>query len=63
EFVFYVHADLHDACISCNKKPNEGQPISRAAFQAEIMSVCQSKTWEAKIITSAFWVNVVQENI
>ncbi|CAG8668798.1 2831_t:CDS:10 [Funneliformis caledonium] len=57
----YVHADLHGAASVVIKNPNEGQPIPPSTlFQAGIMSVCQSKAWEAKIITSAFWVNADQ---
>ncbi|CAI2185456.1 16484_t:CDS:10 [Funneliformis geosporum] len=57
----YVHADLHGAASVVIKNPNEGQPIPPSTlFQAGIMSVCQSKAWEAKIITSAYWVNADQ---
>ncbi|KAG0171134.1 hypothetical protein DFQ28_003900 [Apophysomyces sp. BC1034] len=55
----YVHADLHGAAsvIVKNKAQAAGQPIPPSTlFQAGIMSVCQSKAWEAKIVTSAYWV-------
>ncbi|RHZ69460.1 hypothetical protein Glove_283g31 [Diversispora epigaea] len=57
----YVHADLHGAASVIIKNSQENQPIPPSTlFQAGIMSVCQSKAWEAKIITSAFWVHADQ---
>ncbi|CAB4489274.1 unnamed protein product [Rhizophagus irregularis] len=57
----YVHAELHGAASVIIKNPNEGQPIPPSTlFQAGVMSVCQSKAWEAKIITSAYWVHAEQ---
>lgn len=55
----YVHADLHGAAsVIVKNKPNaNGQPIPPSTlYQAGIMSVCQSKAWEAKMVTSAYWV-------
>ncbi|KAF7728253.1 hypothetical protein EC973_006534 [Apophysomyces ossiformis] len=55
----YVHADLHGAAsvVVKNKPQAAGQPIPPSTlFQAGIMSVCQSKAWDAKIVTSAYWV-------
>ncbi|RIA97467.1 hypothetical protein C1645_686756 [Glomus cerebriforme] len=57
----YVHAELHGAASVVIKNPNEGQQIPPSTlFQAGVMSVCQSKAWEAKIITSAYWVHAEQ---
>ncbi|CAG8474247.1 7195_t:CDS:10 [Acaulospora morrowiae] len=57
----YVHADLHGAASVIIKNPNESQPIPPSTlYQAGFMSVCQSKAWEAKIVTSAYWVNAEQ---
>ncbi|KAI9314042.1 hypothetical protein BX666DRAFT_2020220 [Dichotomocladium elegans] len=59
----YIHADLHGAAtvIVKNKPENEGNPIPPSTlFQAGIMSVCQSKAWDAKIVTSAYWVHADQ---
>ncbi|KAI8147504.1 fibronectin-binding protein A N-terminus-domain-containing protein [Fennellomyces sp. T-0311] len=59
----YVHADLHGAAsvVVKNKPENAGQPIPPSTlFQAGIMSVCQSKAWDAKIVTSAYWVHADQ---
>ncbi|CEP14532.1 hypothetical protein [Parasitella parasitica] len=55
----YVHADLHGAAsVIVKNKPNaNGQPIPPSTLhQAGIMSVCQSKAWDSKIVTSAYWV-------
>lgn len=55
----YVHADLHGAAsVIVKNKPNaNGQPIPpNTLYQAGIMSVCQSKAWDSKIVTSAYWV-------
>ncbi|KAI9257286.1 hypothetical protein BDA99DRAFT_441428 [Phascolomyces articulosus] len=59
----YVHADLHGAAsvVVKNKPENAGKPIPPSTlFQAGIMSVCQSKAWDAKIVTSAYWVHADQ---
>ncbi|KAI7865815.1 fibronectin-binding protein A N-terminus-domain-containing protein [Spinellus fusiger] len=55
----YVHADLHGAAsvIVKNKPQTPSQPILPSTlYQAGTMSVCQSKAWDAKIVTSAYWV-------
>ncbi|KAI8086191.1 fibronectin-binding protein A N-terminus-domain-containing protein [Halteromyces radiatus] len=56
----YVHADLHGAAsvVVKNKPDSADKPIPPSTlFQAGIMSVCQSKAWDAKIVTSAYWVH------
>ncbi|CAO3636146.1 unnamed protein product [Cunninghamella echinulata] len=56
----YVHADLHGAAsvVIKNKPECVDQPIPPSTlFQAGTMSVCQSKAWDAKIVTSAYWVH------
>ncbi|KAI8380498.1 fibronectin-binding protein A N-terminus-domain-containing protein [Choanephora cucurbitarum] len=55
----YVHADLNGAAsVIVKNKPNaNGQPIPPSTlYQAGIMSVCQSRAWDAKMVTSAYWV-------
>ncbi|KAK7945190.1 hypothetical protein WMY93_000918 [Mugilogobius chulae] len=53
----YVHADLHGA-TSCVIKNPTGEPIPpRTLNEAGTMSVCYSAAWDAKIITSAWWVH------
>ncbi|XP_047467806.1 ribosome quality control complex subunit NEMF-like [Mugil cephalus] len=53
----YVHADLHGA-TSCVIKNPSGAPIPpRTLTEAGTMAVCYSAAWDAKIITSAWWVH------
>ncbi|XP_060685267.1 ribosome quality control complex subunit NEMF-like [Hemiscyllium ocellatum] len=52
----YVHADLHGA-TSCVIKNPKGEPIPpRTLTEAGTMAVCYSAAWEARVITSAWWV-------
>lgn len=52
----YVHADLHGASSVVIKNPS-GQPIPpKTQNEAGTMSVCYSAAWEAKVVTSAWWV-------
>uniref|UniRef100_A0A8C5AQI2 Ribosome quality control complex subunit NEMF n=1 Tax=Gadus morhua TaxID=8049 RepID=A0A8C5AQI2_GADMO len=53
----YVHADLHGA-TSCVIKNPSGIPIPpRSLTEAGTMAVCYSAAWDAKVITSAWWVH------
>ncbi|KAM4624775.1 ribosome quality control complex subunit NEMF isoform 2-T3 [Polymixia lowei] len=53
----YVHADLHGA-TSCVIKNPSGDPIPpRTLTEAGTMAVCYSAAWDAKVITSAWWVH------
>uniref|UniRef100_A0A8C3ARX1 Ribosome quality control complex subunit NEMF n=1 Tax=Cyclopterus lumpus TaxID=8103 RepID=A0A8C3ARX1_CYCLU len=53
----YIHADLHGA-TSCVIKNPSGVPVPpRTLTEAGTMSVCYSAAWDAKIITSAWWVH------
>nr|XP_023684122.1 nuclear export mediator factor NEMF isoform X1 [Paramormyrops kingsleyae] len=53
----YVHADLHGA-TSCVIKNPTGEPIPpRTLTEAGTMAVCYSAAWDAKVITSAWWVH------
>lgn len=53
----YVHADLHGA-TSCVVKNPSGDPVPpRTLTEAGTMAVCYSAAWDAKIITSAWWVH------
>ncbi|XP_066528980.1 ribosome quality control complex subunit NEMF-like isoform X2 [Hoplias malabaricus] len=52
----YVHADLHGA-TSCVIKNPTGEPVPpRTLTEAGTMAVCYSAAWDAKVITSAWWV-------
>lgn len=53
----YVHADLHGASSVLIKNPS-GQPIPpKTLNEAGCMAVCYSAGWEARIVTSAWWVH------
>ncbi|PIO27037.1 hypothetical protein AB205_0212920, partial [Aquarana catesbeiana] len=53
----YVHADLHGA-TSCVIKNPTGDPIPpRTLTEAGTMAVCYSAAWDARVITSAWWVH------
>ena len=52
----YVHADIHGASSVIIKNPS-GQPVPPSTLaQAGCMAICYSRAWEAKIVTSAWWV-------
>ncbi|XP_071972107.1 ribosome quality control complex subunit NEMF isoform X2 [Engystomops pustulosus] len=53
----YVHADLHGA-TSCVIKNPTGEPVPpRTLTEAGTMAVCYSAAWDARVITSAWWVH------
>ncbi|KAG0005805.1 hypothetical protein BGZ65_010109 [Modicella reniformis] len=57
----YVHADNHGAATVVVKNPSDTNPIPASSiYQAGIMSVCQSRAWDDKIVISAYWVRANQ---
>lgn len=53
----YVHADLHGATSVVVKNPT-GQPVPpKTLNEAGCMAVSYSAAWEARIVTSAWWVH------
>lgn len=52
----YVHADLHGASSVIIKNPSGGQIPPKTLNEAGIMAVCNSTAWDAKIVTSSWWV-------
>ncbi|KAG0266612.1 hypothetical protein DFQ27_009619 [Actinomortierella ambigua] len=56
----YVHADIHGAATVVVKNPSDQPVPPNSLFQAGIMSICQSKAWDNKVVTSAFWVHADQ---
>ena len=56
---FYVNADIEKSSCVIVKKLDENAPQSpppTTLLQAGTMAICQSKAWESKILTSAYWV-------
>ncbi|VAI28429.1 unnamed protein product [Triticum turgidum subsp. durum] len=53
----YVHAELHGASSTIIKNHKPDSPIPPLTLnQAGCFTVCHSKTWDSKIVTSAWWV-------
>ncbi|PKA52704.1 hypothetical protein AXF42_Ash001685 [Apostasia shenzhenica] len=53
----YVHADLHGASSTVIKNHKTDHPIPPLTLnQAGCFTVCHSKAWDSKIVTSAWWV-------
>ncbi|XP_061172941.1 ribosome quality control complex subunit NEMF-like [Saccostrea echinata] len=52
----YIHADLHGAS-SCVLKNPSGEPVPpKSLNEAGTMAICNSVAWDAKVVTSAWWV-------
>ncbi|XP_035229231.1 nuclear export mediator factor Nemf-like [Stegodyphus dumicola] len=52
----YVHADLHGASSVIIKNPVGGEVPPKTLNEAGTMAICNSSAWDAKIVTSAWWV-------
>ncbi|XP_041469518.1 nuclear export mediator factor NEMF-like [Lytechinus variegatus] len=52
----YVHADIHGASSVIIKNPKGGPVPPKTLQEAGTMAVCYSVAWDAKVITSAWWV-------
>ncbi|KAF0887578.1 hypothetical protein E2562_002297 [Oryza meyeriana var. granulata] len=53
----YVHAELHGASSTIIKNHKPDNPIPPLTLnQAGCFTVCHSKAWDSKIVTSAWWV-------
>ncbi|KAG7328087.1 hypothetical protein KOW79_008031 [Hemibagrus wyckioides] len=53
----YIHADLHGATSCVIKNPSGELVPPRTLTEAGTMAVCYSAAWDAKVITSAWWVH------
>ncbi|XP_003471853.2 ribosome quality control complex subunit NEMF isoform X1 [Cavia porcellus] len=52
----YVHADLHGATSCVIKNPTGEVVPPRTLTEAGTMALCYSAAWDARVITSAWWV-------
>ena len=53
----YVHADIHGATSVIVKNNHQKEPIPpKTLNEAGFMAVCYSSAWDARIVTSAWWV-------
>ncbi|CAM9584233.1 unnamed protein product [Lampetra planeri] len=53
----YVHADLHGATSCVIKNPTGEAVPPRTLTEAGTMAVCYSAAWDARVVTSAWWVH------
>ena len=54
----YVHADIHGASSCVIKNQNPEEPISPVTLhEVGHAAVCYSAAWDAKVVTSAWWVH------
>jgi hypothetical protein len=53
----YVHAELHGASSTIVRNHDPSRPVPPLTLQqAGCACVCRSKAWDAKLVTSAWWV-------
>ena len=52
----YVHADLHGASSVVIKNNGKGDIPPKTLNEAGTMAICYSAAWEARVVTSAWWV-------
>ena len=54
----YIHADIHGASSCVVKNPFPSEPISPVTLhEVGHAAVCHSAAWDAKVVTSAWWVH------
>uniref|UniRef100_A0A224YPS8 Protein, containing FbpA domain n=1 Tax=Rhipicephalus zambeziensis TaxID=60191 RepID=A0A224YPS8_9ACAR len=53
----YVHADLHGASSIVIKNPSGAPVPPKTLNEAGTMAICYSAAWDAKVVTSAWWVH------
>jgi predicted ribosome quality control (RQC) complex YloA/Tae2 family protein len=56
----YIHADIHGASSVIVKNSGEGPIPPLSLQQASLMTISRSSAWEAKVLTTAYWVNAHQ---
>lgn len=56
----YVHADLHGASSVVVKNPGGNSVPPKSLNEAGTMAICYSVAWDAKVVTSAWWVHANQ---
>ncbi|KAH9253387.1 hypothetical protein BASA81_008738 [Batrachochytrium salamandrivorans] len=61
----YLHADFHGATTCIVRNPFPGQASAQSIpvdsmRQAGVFCICHSQAWQAKLITSAWWVEASQ---
>lgn len=56
----YVHADLHGASSVVVKNPTDQPVPPKSLNEAGTMAICYSVAWDAKVISTAWWVHANQ---
>ncbi|CAD8050635.1 unnamed protein product [Paramecium primaurelia] len=56
----YMHADIYGSASTIVKNPNEVPIPETTIMQAATATICRSKSWDAKIVVSAWWVHASQ---
>eukprot|EP00282_Hemiselmis_andersenii_P032768 CAMPEP_0169451756 /NCGR_PEP_ID=MMETSP1042-20121227/13868_1 /TAXON_ID=464988 /ORGANISM="Hemiselmis andersenii, Strain CCMP1180" /LENGTH=638 /DNA_ID=CAMNT_0009563691 /DNA_START=64 /DNA_END=1977 /DNA_ORIENTATION=- len=57
----YLHADIHGAATHIIKNHNKEEAVPPLTLaQAGLSCVCRSQAWEARMVTSAYWVHPEQ---
>jgi hypothetical protein len=56
----YVHAEIQGASSVVIKNPSGGEIPPKTLLEAGTMAISYSVAWDAKVVTSAYWVNADQ---
>ncbi|CRL06269.1 CLUMA_CG019098, isoform A [Clunio marinus] len=56
----YVHAEIQGASSVVIKNPSGGEIPPKTLLEAGTMAISYSVSWEAKVVTSAYWVKAEQ---
>lgn len=56
----YVHAEIQGASSIVIKNPNGGEIPPKTLLEAGTMAISYSVAWDAKVVTSAYWVKAEQ---
>lgn len=56
----YVHAEIQGASSVVIKNPTGGEIPPKTLLEAGTMAISYSVAWDAKVVTSAYWVNAEQ---
>ena len=56
----YVHAEIQGASSVLIKNPNSGEIPPKTLLEAGTMAISYSVAWDAKVVTSAYWVRSEQ---
>ncbi|CAD8130405.1 unnamed protein product [Paramecium sonneborni] len=58
----YLHATIYESASTIIKNPKEVLNPESTIMKAAAATICRSKSWDAKIVVSGWWVHVSQVN-